>query len=129
MKVDVGWYRDSDRVILMHFQEQCTWGEMHHAKEEADALMDTVDHDCALVLWFPPMVLPLADMLSNGRSILSRRHSHAERFIFVSESSLVRSMASVLSQITGPRSNLIEVTTTMSEADQRLEAAGYFIVA
>jgi hypothetical protein len=125
MGIDVEWYVGSDRVILMHFQENFSWDEFYEAKLQADALMDTVDHNCALVLWFPSKVPPLTNALSNGRSMLSRRHPRSERFIIVSESSFVRSLGTVLGQIVGPRAKLVEVAATPQEADIRLAKAGY----
>ncbi|HYO87972.1 MAG TPA: hypothetical protein VER79_04945 [Candidatus Limnocylindrales bacterium] len=125
MNIEVGWYRETDRVILMRFQEDFSWEEFQRAKGQADALMDTVDRNCALVLWFMEQVPTLADMLSNGRSLLSRRHPRSQRFIIVSESSLVRSLGAMLGQITDTQSALIEVATTMAEAEQRLASAHY----
>jgi hypothetical protein len=127
--VDVQWYQSSDRVILMDFQENFSWDEFYEAKLQADALMDTVDHPCALVLWFPAKVPPLSNALSNGRAMLSRRHARSERFIIVSESSFVRSMGTVLGQIVGPRAKLVEVVSTVQEAEGRLVKAGYLELA
>jgi hypothetical protein len=129
MGIDVQWYKSSDRVILMDFQDDFSWDEFYDAKLQADALMDTVDHPCALVLWFPARVPPLSNALSNGRSMLSRRHPRSERFIIVSESSFVRSLGTVLGQIVGPRAKLVEVTATLDEAELRLMKAGYLELA
>ncbi|MFN8379588.1 MAG: hypothetical protein U0452_13050 [Anaerolineae bacterium] len=125
MAIDVEWYGHSDRIILMHFHEDFSWDEFYEAKQQADLMMDSVDHNCALVLWFPTKVPPLTNALSNGRAMLSRRHPRSERFIIVSQSSFVRSLGSMLGQIVGPRATLVEVAATPEEADIRLAKAGY----
>ena len=125
MGVRVEWYAGSDRVILMDFQENFSWDEFYGAKLEAEALIDTVEHTCALILRFPARVPPLTNALSNGRSMLSRRHSRAEQFIIVSESGFVRSLGMVLAQIAAPRARLVEVTSTLEGAETRLMETGF----
>jgi hypothetical protein len=119
----VSWYRDSRTVILLEFPASYTWAEFWAAKAEADQMMDIVSHDCALIIFGPPNTRLPDNVLSQSRSLLTRRHPRSKLFLILTTNGMIRTVTRLLAQLF--RSGLVQGIISLEEADRVLRAQGY----
>lgn len=126
-KITVQWYKDSHRIIHFDFPIKWTWDEFWAAKQVSDEMMDGVNEPCAVILQAPPNVVLPDNALSNGRSMINKRHPRAGIFIIVTPNAFVRSVVKMLSQLYVARRGFLRSAGTMGEAENALIAAGFSI--
>ncbi|MBL8147806.1 MAG: hypothetical protein JNL34_15620 [Anaerolineae bacterium] len=126
MTITAGWYKDYRDVVLMAVEGQLVWDEAFRAQDEISRLLSvTGDHPCALIMDFPHEALNLPHALSNGRTMMARRHHRLRQIVLVSRSPFTRMLGNTFTRFLGPAGGQFEVCLTLDDAKVRLAAAGY----
>lgn len=97
MPITVSWDDTEKTVLRYDFEGNWTWDEFQQAKEESDAMLDSVPHSVDVILnygnnhWLPPGAISrLRAMAANTRPNFSGRT------IIVSESIVHRTLLNIL---------------------------------
>jgi hypothetical protein len=122
MPIPVTWYKDTVNVIVFEFPVEWTWDEFWEAKAISDQMMDEVDRNYALILHAPANVRVPDNAISQGRSMINRRHPRADLFVIVSSNAFVRSLIKILGQFYLTRRKFLQSAPTLEAAEAILRA-------
>jgi hypothetical protein len=123
--VTADWYQDYRDLLRMTYEGQFQWEEAFRAQDRIRALMETVEHPCALLLDFPHDALNLTSALTNARTMMARRHLRLHKIVLLSPAPLTRALGNTFARFMGPTGQIFEVCSTLADAETRLQQAGF----
>ncbi|MBW4437562.1 MAG: hypothetical protein KME04_10530 [Pleurocapsa minor GSE-CHR-MK-17-07R] len=123
--IEVSWFRGSDRVILFEFPDVWDWNDFWDAKSRSDAMTDSVTHNCAILLHMPARVSMPDNALSQGRSLLSKRHPRVTLFVMVTPNAFARNLMRILSQLYVSRRGMLQTAQSLDETAKVLQQMGF----
>lgn len=117
MAIEVVWDDEAQTVIRHIFPERWTWEEFFVAVDEAQAMIDTVPGPVGVIIdgRADNMQMP-PNMLSNGRTLLSRSHPKTKIMVVVIKNPFINVMVMTLSRISGARGRALLSVDSIEEA-------------
>lgn len=116
MAIGVIWDNDEQTIIQYSVEPDWTWDELFAAKEQANALMDTVSHKLGVILCMPSDgAIPL-DVLANTRNGLRHKHPNTVVIVVVSDRPFVRTMIETIRTLPPLADHGLETASTLDEA-------------
>jgi hypothetical protein len=125
MPIAIEWINQERSVIRLEFPQAWTWDELNQAKQQVDAMLDQVDHDCALLFIPSPNPQIPHNLLSNALRVLSKRHARARLLVFITPNALMRTMAEIIRKISADVRERTRMVETIEQAYTALIEAGY----
>jgi hypothetical protein len=116
MAIRVIWDTEEKTIVQYIVEPDWTWDEFFAAKEQANALMDTVCHKLGVFLLMPSDgVIPL-DVLANTRKGLRHKHPNTVVIVVVSDRPFVRTMIETIRALPPLGDHGLETASTLDEA-------------
>ncbi len=117
MTIEVVWDDEAHTVIRHIFSERWTWEEFFAAIDEAQVMIDTAPGPIGVIIdgRAETMQMP-PNMLSNGRTVLSRAHPRTKIVVVVIRNPFINVMVMTLSRISGARGRTLLSVDNIDEA-------------
>jgi hypothetical protein len=116
MAIKVVWDNPQHTIVRYIYDEKWTWDEFFQAREEAVALIDTVDYKVGVIMDAPPNVQLPPNILMHAKNVLQGRHENTVIVAFVATRPFLRAMFKALVQITRGRESTIVLCANVDEA-------------
>jgi hypothetical protein len=116
MAIAVAWYDIGQTILLYRFSPEWTWEEFFEIKQQADAMLDTIDHPAALIFDLTRSEILPTDALSNARRIIRSRHPIGTPVFLVTQDKFLLHLYRVIRRVHGASVRDFYVMASREEA-------------
>jgi hypothetical protein len=121
MSIEIVWDNPEQTIIRYIFARTWTWDEFYAARDHAYGLIDAGQKRVAVIFDVPAgMALP-ANMLTNGKNAVGRRHVNTSLIVIVVPNMYLRRLLEIIIMLAGSKADIIVMVPTLAAARQRAQ--------
>lgn len=121
MGIDIQWYDDQHKIVLIRFDEHWTWQDFYALDPRSQGFLNSVQHEiCYIVDLSQTRKLPQGVSLRDVRQVLEFRHPLSDWVILVGISPYLRA---ILSAVLSAMSDLDTTFIYARHLDEALDLA------
>jgi hypothetical protein len=116
MSITVKWFNDEHKIVHWDIEGAWNWDDVYLSLDEANALLDTVDHTVHTIVDVRNSPLIPGGTITQLKNLVNKQHPQAGISVFVTTNTFARSVFMMFSKLTGKAGERFRLVATPEEA-------------